>query len=150
LPLTSNWTTLNSKVDEMQPDGATNVTIGLAWAWHSLTTQDPYNEALAPKSDLDKVIILLTDGDNTQSWNNASRQVVTNETAINARTKLTCDNVRTTGIKLYTVRVIDGNADLLRDCATNPGMYYDVQQASDLNSVFKAIANSLANLYIAK
>ena len=150
LPLTSNWTTLNSKVDEMQPDGATNVTIGLAWAWHSLTTQDPYAEALAPKSDLDKVIILLTDGNNTQSWNNSNRQAVTTETAINVRTKLACDNVRAAGIKLYTVRVIDGNADLLRECASNPSMYYDVKNANDLNAVFAAIANSLANLYIAK
>jgi Flp pilus assembly protein TadG len=150
LPLTSNWTALSSKVDEMQPNGNTNVTIGLMWAWHSLTAQEPYNEALAPKSDLDKVIILLTDGDNTESWKNATREKVITQTAINARTKLACDNVRKSGIKLYTVRVINGNADLLRDCATTPNMYYDVAQASELNAVFNAIANSLANLYIAR
>jgi hypothetical protein len=46
--------------------------------------------------------------------------------------------------------VIDGNATLLQGCATNPSMYYDVQQASQLNSVFTAIASNLANLRIAK
>ena len=54
------------------------------------------------------------------------------------------------GIKLYTIRVIDGNASLLQSCATNPTMYYDVQQASQLNGVFTAVAQNLANLQIAK
>ena len=29
--------TLNTKVDELQPTGNTNVTIGLSWAFHALT-----------------------------------------------------------------------------------------------------------------
>ena len=48
------------------------------------------------------------------------------------------------------MRVINGNATLLRNCATNPTMYYDVDQASELNGVFSAIAQNLANLRIAK
>ena len=48
------------------------------------------------------------------------------------------------------MRVIDGNATLLRNCATNPTMYYNVQNASQLNSVFGAIAQNLANRRIAK
>ena len=39
---------------------------------------------------------------------------------------------------------------LLRNCATNPTVYYDVQQASQLDGVFSAIAQNLANLRIAK
>jgi Flp pilus assembly protein TadG len=150
LPLTSTWTTLTTKVDQMVPAGNTNVTIGLAWAWHALTAQAPYTGAATPAADLDKVIILLTDGINTEAYKNSNDTRVTSETAINDRTKLACDNVRIAKIKLYTVRVIDGNADLLRSCATSPDMYYDVKQASDLNAAFTAIANSLANLYIAK
>ena len=46
--------------------------------------------------------------------------------------------------------MIDGNASLLQGCATNPSMYFDVQDASQLNSVFGAIAQNLANLRIAK
>jgi uncharacterized protein YegL len=150
LPLTPDWAALTSKVDEMTPAGSTNVSIGLAWALHSLTKQDALDGAAEPASDLDKVIILLTDGDNTQAWNNQIKDLVKSKATIDARTKATCDNLRTTGIKVYTVRVIDGNASLLRDCATRPDMYYNVQQASDLNAVFSAIADSLANLYIAR
>jgi hypothetical protein len=67
LPLTSGWGALNTKIDSMVPDGNTNVTIGLVWAWHALTTNAPMTEAAAPAPERDKVIILLTDGLNTQN-----------------------------------------------------------------------------------
>lgn len=150
MPLSYDWTALNNKVDAMTPNGNTDVTIGLVWAWHALTQQTPLTEAATPAPDLDKVIIALTDGTNTESWNNSTNQKVTSESAIDARTSLVCTNIKAAGIKLYTIRVIDGNASLLRGCASNSGMYYDVQQASQLNSVFTAIASNLANLRIAK
>jgi indole-3-pyruvate monooxygenase len=53
-------------------------------------------------------------------------------------------------IRSGAIRVIDGNASLLQGCATNPSMYFDVQDASQLNSVFTAIAQNLANLRIAR
>ncbi len=142
--LTNDWNALRATVDQMAPNGNTNVTIGLAWGWHALTTNAPFTTGSAPAPDLEKVIILLTDGDNTKNrW-------TSNSSAIDARTKLACDNVKAANVKLYTIRVIDGNATLLRNCATNPGMYYDVQQASQLNNVFSAIAQNLANLRVAK
>jgi hypothetical protein len=48
------------------------------------------------------------------------------------------------------VRVINGDAALLQGCATNPTMYYDVQQADQLDNVFSSIAQKLANLRITK
>lgn len=143
MPLSYDWNALRAKITSMVPTGNTNVTIGLAWAWHSLTTSTPFTEALAPANDLDKVIILLTDGDNTQNrWTNNSSQ-------INARTTAACTNVKAANIKLYTVRVINGNASLLSACATNTSMYYNVSNASQLNSVFASIAAQLTNLRLA-
>jgi Flp pilus assembly protein TadG len=142
--LTSNWSRLHKEVDEMKADGTTNVTIGLAWGWHALTSGKPLTDAAAPDKDLDKVLILLTDGENTENrWTR-------NTSDINKRTQAACDNIKKEGIKLYTVRVIDGSASLLRGCATSPSMYFEVQQASQLNAVFKSIADSLATLRIAK
>jgi Flp pilus assembly protein TadG len=148
MPLTDIWgsgyTTLVNKVNSMNPNGNTNVTIGAAWAWHSLTSNLPWTEGLDPKPDLDKVIILLTDGDNTQNrWS-------TSQSAIDARTTMACSNIKAANIKLYTIRVIDGNATLLQSCATKPTMYFEVSQASQLAPVFAAIAQDLANLRIAK
>jgi len=144
MPLTNDWDALRLRINAMDPNGATNVTIGLVWAWHALTANLPLTEALAPQPDREKVIILMTDGQNTQNrWSNS-------QSAIDPRTKLACDNVKAANIKLYVVRVIDGNATLLKNCATNPTMYYDVQNASQLSAVFSAIAQNLANLRLAK
>ena len=135
---------LGKKVASMNPTGNTNVTIGMAWGWHAVTKGEPLTQAADPKNDLDKVVILLTDGDNTQNrWSTSS-------TSIDGRTKLACANAKAAGVKIYTVRVINGNANLLKECASSPTMYYDVQNAAQLNAVFNSIAQNLANLRIAK
>jgi hypothetical protein len=46
------------------------------------------------------------------------------------------------------VRVINGDVALLKGCATKESMYYDVQNADQLNNVFSSIAQNLANLRI--
>ena len=149
MPLTdvfdsAGFTALNDKIDAMTPAGNTNTTIGLVWGWHSLNSNLPLTQGAAVAPDLDKVIIMLTDGDNTQDrWTTTGSQ-------IDARMEMACSNVKAANIKIYTVRVINGNASLLQACATNPTMYYDVQQASELNSVFTSIAQNLASLRISK
>jgi Flp pilus assembly protein TadG len=143
-PLTSNWVELKKKVTEMQPNGNTNIPIGLVWGWHAVTKNLPLDEAQDPKFNLEKIIILLTDGLNT------ANRFGEKTAQIDARTRKLCDNIRAAKIQVYTVRVIEGNATLLKDCATSPDMYYDVQNASDLNAVFQSIASKLAKLHIAK
>jgi Flp pilus assembly protein TadG len=143
MALSSDWTALNAKIDAMNPSGNTNVTIGMQMAWQTLTPAAPFN-APAVSTELDKVIILLTDGQNTQNrWTSST-------TSIDSRTQKVCENAKTANIRVYTVRVIDGNATLLQNCATKPDMYFNVQQAGQLNNVFSAIAQNLANLRIAK
>ena len=145
MPLNYNWDSLKTRIDAMNPDGNTNVTIGLAWAWHSLTKQEPMTEAADPAPDLSKYIILLTDGDNTENrWGN------NNGGAIDARTSAACTNAKAAGFRIYTIRVINGNATLLRNCATDPSMYYDVDSASELESVFNAIGGQLASLHLSQ
>lgn len=144
MPLTYDWTALNNKIDSMNPDGNTNVSIGLQWAWHALTPGEPLTQAAAPNSELNKYIILMTDGENTQNrW-------TTSTNSIDARTAATCTAIKAAGIQIYTIRVIDGDANLLRNCATDPSMYYDVQNASQLTSVFNSIGATLAKLHLAK
>jgi len=141
---TTGFTNLNAKIDAMNPAGNTNVTIGLVWGWHALTKSEPLTQGSDPSPEKDKVIIVLTDGDNTQNrW-------TTSGSSIDLRTAAACTNAKAANIKIYTVRVIDGDANLLRNCATKTNMYYNVSQASELNSVFSSIAQNLANLRIAK
>nr|WP_047573571.1 pilus assembly protein [Methylobacterium sp. ZNC0032] len=139
LPLTADWTALNERVDTMTPVGNTNVTIGAVWGWATLSTAAPFTQA-KPSTEpmLKKYMILLTDGDNTEN------RFTTNGNQIDARTTLACTNVKAAGISLYTIRVINGDATLLKNCASSPSMYYDVQNASQLSPIFKAIASEIS------
>lgn len=137
--LTSDWTALSNKIDTMTPVGNTNVTIGAVWGWATLSPAAPFTEAKpSTEPQLKKYMILLTDGDNTQN------RFTTSQSAIDARTALACSGVKGAGISLYTIRVIDGNATLLRNCATTPSMYYEVSAASQLDPIFQAIAKEIS------
>lgn len=143
MPLTSDWAALTSRVENMSSAGATNVTIGAVWGWATLSTGAPYSEAKpATEPRLRKYMILLTDGDNTQNrWDGNGQD---HSSAVDDRTKIACSNIKAAGIDLYTIRVIAGNASLLKECASKPEMYYDVQDAAQLSPIFKQIANEIS------
>lgn len=145
MPLSYDWTALHAKVDAMIATGNTNVPIGLAWGWHTLSPTLPFIEGAAyGTANLTKFLILLTDGDNTDNrWDEST-------STINQRTTTACNNIKAQGILIYTIRVINGNGSLLQSCATTPSMYYDVQDASQLSSVFNAIGSQIANLHLSK
>jgi Flp pilus assembly protein TadG len=145
-PLDDIWTNtpaLVSALGTMQPSGNTNVTIGAAWGQAILTRAEPFTEA-APlnTASLYRVMILLTDGDNTESKHSS------NQTTMDARTRAACANAKSQGITIYSIRVIDGDAPLLRDCASTPGNYYEVSNASQLTPVFQQIAAQIGNIRI--
>ncbi|NJL07533.1 MAG: VWA domain-containing protein [Methylacidiphilales bacterium] len=156
IPLSYDWTALQDKVDDMNATGNTNVTIGLEWAWHALSTKAPLMEGGTSTTEvpIEKVIVLLTDGDNTEnrfcknspSWPSTSCSTST----IDTRTKLACTNVKNDDITIYTVRVIDGNKTLLKDCASHPSKYFEVTNSAELITVFDTIAGNLVNLYLSK
>jgi hypothetical protein len=146
--LSYDWTALNSKIDAMSPDGNTNQAIGLAWGWQSLTQGDPLNApAETAGYQYQKVIILLTDGLNTQNrW-------TTDASQIDARQRLMCANVKAAGITLYTIQVNTGSdptSTLLRDCATDASKWFVLTQASQIVQVFNQIGTNLSKLHIAK
>jgi len=145
MPLSYDWTALNAKIDTMIATGSTNIPIGLAWAWHTLSPTLPFTEGAAYGTEnLTKFVILLTDGDNTDNrWDDSTW-------TINQRTTMACNAIKAAGIKIYTIRVINGNASLLQSCASSPSMYYDVDDAAQLSSVFNAIGSQIANLHLSQ
>jgi hypothetical protein len=99
LGLTNDWTALNTKIDDMQPDGNTNQAIGLQWGFQSLTSAPFTIPAMDAHYTYRQVIILLTDGLNTENrW-------TTDQATIDARQRITCDNAKAAGIVLYMVQV---------------------------------------------
>jgi Flp pilus assembly protein TadG len=146
-PLSMEWTALHSKVDAMAVGGYTNIPIGLVWGWHVLSPTELFTEGTAYDTEnMTKYIILMTDGDNTRNrWYPSD-----GTSTMNTRTTMVCNNIKTAGVKIYTIRLVSGNATLLQNCASDPTMYYDVQDASELSGVFSAIGSEIASLHLSK
>jgi Flp pilus assembly protein TadG len=143
-PLSYDWIALHSAIDKMKASGKTNLTIGLVWGWHALTQSMPLPEGSAPSKDTLKYILFMTDGLNTQN------RFTTRPDEIDKRTKAVCDNIKKADIRIYTVRVMEGNEQLLKGCATTPAMYYNVTAANQLAPVFETIAKTLSQLRISR
>ena len=102
--------------------------------------------AQQPRPDLKKHIVFLTDGENTLNrwW------TMDDHAKIDARTALVCDEIKKAGIVLHTIRVMQGNQTLLRNCASDPSMYHSVTRSSDLAPIFNKIAGQLTALRLAR
>jgi hypothetical protein len=87
----------------MQPAGGTNQTIGLAWAWQTLSPGPPFNVPALP-ADTQQVIVLMSDGLNTQNRWDGNGSVVSAE--VDTRMKKACDNIRDAqNVQVYTIHV---------------------------------------------
>jgi len=174
---------VKTKLDQMIANGNTNVAMGLAWGWHTLSNNAPFADGVNPTTadgkKTTKVIVLLTDGDNTNdTYSNPNNSVYTGygyiaqgrlkdasgaslttsstatnrRDAIDSREKLLCENAKAKGVQIYAigVGVSSHSKTILQQCATKLDMYYDVTDAAELTSVFNTIAGSIQNLRITK
>jgi Flp pilus assembly pilin Flp len=64
-PLTNTKTTILDAIKEMAPQGYTNIHQGAIWGYHMLSSTAPLTEAQGYDTSTVKVIILMTDGENT-------------------------------------------------------------------------------------
>jgi Flp pilus assembly protein TadG len=148
--VTRDFTTLRNKIDSMRSTVCTNITIGAAWGLKSLLPGGPLPGAKPVGTEgLEKIMVLLTDGDNTRSRHMDPKGECngTGSEIINERTESACEAIKTAGVTLYTVRLTAGNAALLQACASKDGngtpLYFDVTEASQLDGVFQEIVNRI-------
>ncbi len=152
-PLSYNWAAMAAMVNTMSPNGSTNQAIGLVHAWQSLVGGGPY--PAPPVQDPDHVyktiIILLTDGLNTQDrwYGNGS----STSTQVDARQQLLCNNIKATGITLYTVQVNTGGdptSTLLQNCASSSDKFFLLTNANQIVATFQQIGTELSDLRISQ
>ena len=144
--LSNDWTALGAKITAMQPVGNTNQAIGLQMGWQTLTASPFTIPAKDPDYKYQQVIILLTDGLNTQDrW-------YTSQTSIDNREQKTCDNIKAAGITLYTVQVNTGGdptSTLLQNCASDSSKFFLLTSSQQIVATFNQIGTALSNLRLA-
>lgn len=178
--LTTDFSSLLTQIDNLEANGNTNIPIGLMWGWNTVSPTAPFSDGVAygtPKTK--KIIVLMTDGENTMSrrdtpndgtyagtayiWQgrilradgNPLPQGATSSertAALDARLKLLCSNIKAKGIDIYTVRVeVDtGTNELLKTCASGRDYFYDVHSSTSLTTVFESIAGQIAALHLSR
>jgi Flp pilus assembly protein TadG len=153
MPLNYDWSSMKSLIGSMSPNGSTNQTIGLQLGWQSLVGGGPFPAPPPMDSNYQysQVIILLTDGLNTQNrWNgNGSDQSL----QVDARMAIACSNVKAAGMTLYTIQVNTGGdqtSSLLRTCASDTSKFFLLTSSNQMVTTFESIGTALSNLRIAK
>ena len=161
-------------------NSGTAITVGMIWGWRVLSDKGPFADGQpAATPGLKKVVVLETDGDqevlgspdytgygyiadgklgattpgalppSTPAPNTANYN-------LGQRLKKLCTNMKAAGIVIYTIGLGEGSdpttysGGILSGCAGNGGQFYPAPTAASLATVFQAIANDLATLYLSK
>jgi len=172
LPLTNNKALLKSYVSGMIATGFTHIAIGAGWGWRVLSPEAPFTEGAAyDNADWQKALVLMTDGLNTVPANNTFHKSdytaynflrrgqlgTTNAAAAeleqDQRTLDVCERVKASGIRIYSILLMENSSrakDLMKQCASDPALYFESPSAADLEKVFQAVAQDLSNLRLSK
>jgi Flp pilus assembly protein TadG len=169
-PLTNNAQLMRDRVADMEAwdIAGTNVAQGMVWGWSVLSPTAPFTEGVA-YDDLgtQKAMIVLTDGENnvTLAGNHnlshfssygylAGDRFGTHDQelaidAIDTKVKALCASIKAKNIRLYTItfQLNDASAQkMYRECATSSSMYFNSPTTTELEGIFKTIAEDLGNL----
>jgi Flp pilus assembly protein TadG len=141
MDLTTDIASARTYAAKMTPAGNTNVTIGIQWGMEVLSPSAPFTSA-APFTDktINKYMIILTDGMNTQNrWS-------TSNSAITARMSLACENAKKLGITVFTVRLEAGDSTALQNCASNSNYYYNLSSSNEISGTLGSIMKSIKKI----
>ncbi len=175
-PMVAEKSTVAAAINNMKAAGDTNVNIGLVWGWRMLSPRwrnlwgGEMNSNSLPLNYntplMNKVVVLMTDGDNHYSPGNYSAygflsdgnlgttSETTAEGQLNTRTAAVCTAMKAQGILIYTIAlgtdISTTGQNLLKNCATSPDYYFKSPTTADMQTAFQMIGDSLANLRISR
>jgi Flp pilus assembly protein TadG len=174
--LTDDFDSITDSIDEMVATGNTNVPMGLMWGWHTLSPRAPFADGTAyGTEDVQKIVILLTDGDNVNSTaNNPDNSTYAGvgliwqvrlgtdiDVASSAQRRADrmderllelCENMRDESIVIYTVgvQVSTNSQNRLRSCAGSDDQFFNVTSAGGIADAFDQIVGRINNLRIVR
>ena len=148
-PLTKNFNALRTTINNFIADGFTYTPTGLLWGWRTLDSRAPFTEA-ASSGVGDKVLILMTDGENTRSTRGQNHTGFDVAPANSLMSNL-CTQIKNDDITIYTIAYEVPDAftrNLLRNCASNPSNFFNAQNSASLDAAFANISSILSELRI--
>ena len=168
LPLTNNKQDVLNKIEEMIANGVTHINLGAVWGWRVLSPSEPYTNGVAYEDEnFNKAIIIMTDGANfiSSSFRQYSgygrlfegklgttrRFAAQNE--LDNRLTDVCTKIKAKGILVYTIvfqLFSTSIQNLMSNCATDSGKFYNSPSGADLESAFRAIGAELSNLRVGR
>jgi Flp pilus assembly protein TadG len=150
-PLTTDHASTKAQLNQMYPIGNTHIALGLEIAYHLLTPNAPYTQAVAMDTeDTLKAVILLTDGAQTSAGYGASNKW--SVAAAEANTAALCTALKDANVRVVTVSFdLDDVGDAaseqrLADCASGPEYYFNTDNNQELATAFGVIKNQLAKV----
>lgn len=148
-PLTNDLNQTKSSITGLEAAGWTYLPSGLMWGWRTLDSRAPFLDASANRDGkTDKVMIVMTDGANTRSKNGRFHEGQSQANADNVAEDV-CSKIKDENITVYTIAYEVGDTtteNLLRDCASDTGKYFDASNPEQLKRAFDVIAASLTEL----
>lgn len=176
LPLSNVKATVKAKIGAMVADGGTNIHQGAIWGFHMLSPTEPLTQGDAYDTATSKVMIIMTDGENTHNYANnmnggywylpygypyngrlTGASTAALQLEMDVRTKRACANAKAVGITIYTIGLGTSLTSdpakvqqMLKDCSSGDGYWYFPSDSDDLSDVFEEIAGQLANLRLAQ
>ncbi len=161
-PLQNQKQPIIDAIDDLRNTrGTTNIPQGLGWAWRVLMPDPPFTEAVAdPDYDLQRAIVLLTDGENWGGVGDGYKTVFgqgggAGGNGMNDRLTTLATNIKSAGIVLYVIQFANNGTalqTLLQNVASGPAspFYHYAPDNEALRAVFREIANDLSELRLSK
>ena len=152
-PLTDDHAGVVDQLEAMRPYDFTNIAIGMAFGWHLLTPNAPFDQTTSDENDdLLQAVVLLTDGAQTQNaWGpGGSRSTENGERNLSDM----CEEMKAQSILVITVAFELDDEDTeerLRGCASGAEFFYVAENNAQLSNSFENITKQLAkSIFISK
>ncbi|MES1199574.1 MAG: ubiquitin-activating E1 FCCH domain-containing protein [Pseudomonadota bacterium] len=172
LPLTSNKTTLTSRISGLTVANSTAGEIGAAWGWYMISPNwnTVWTGSSAPASytapETKKIVVFMTDGAFNTAYCNGviskdsstpgdSQRINCNATNgdPSSSAQSICTAMKNAGVIVYTIGFDmdaepQSSRDLLNHCASGSDHAYLASTGSDLHTAFTEISQSISQLRI--
>ncbi|SCZ39567.1 Flp pilus assembly protein TadG [Afifella marina DSM 2698] len=184
-PMTSSKQSILGAINSMKAVGGTHINLGAVWGWRMLSPSwrglwggDMAAHGLPLDYDnelMDKAVIIMTDGQNTEYGKQNSNPDVyfysayktlpddmlgttwdANAAAgeLDDRLEAVCTSMKNAGILVYTIAfgsdVDNSTKSMMRRCATQSEYFFDSPSSSELTTAFKQIGDSLSELRVSR